>query len=545
VISAAATFSATLVDEWVRRGVSHAVVCPGSRSTPLTLAVAARPELRVHVVHDERSAAFVALGLGLAGVPALLVCTSGTAAVNFHPAVVEAGLSDVPMLVLTADRPPELRGVGAPQTIDQVELYGSSVRWFHDAPVPDDAAAPTWRPLAAEAFERTRRGPVHVNLPFREPLVGDPGELPAPIAVGDPAESPPPPLDGSLVARLDRPRGLIVAGGRAGVGLDEIAALAAATEWPVVADPTSGARHLPGAVTAFDALVRHERFAADHRPEVVVRFGRPVLSRVFNEWLAATPKLLVQVGGPGVIDPDHQVDAVIDRRCVGALASSLRGATGTPWLARWATAERRAQAAIASALDAQRALSEPAVARLIADHRPDGVQVVAAASMPMRDLEWYGGPRAAAHSNRGANGIDGVVSTALGVALGGVPVIGYVGDIAFIHDTNALVALARRQADLRIVVADNDGGAIFSFLPQSTALERHRFEQLFGTPHGTDIVGLAAAHGIAGRTVTTADELVAAITATGPSVARVAGDREANVAVHRALNEAVAAALGR
>jgi 2-succinyl-5-enolpyruvyl-6-hydroxy-3-cyclohexene-1-carboxylate synthase len=545
VISAAATFCATLVDEWIRRGVRHAVVCPGSRSTPVALAVTARSELAVHVVHDERSAAFVTLGLGLDGVPALLVCTSGTAAVNFHPAVVEAGLSDVSMLVLTADRPPELRGVGAPQTIDQVELYGTSVRWFHDAPVPADEAVATWRPLAAAAFEASRHGPVHLNLPFREPLVGEPAPLPASIdpPLIEPDTTVAPALGDDLVAELDQPRGLIVAGGRSGVSPTAIADLAAATSWPVVADPISGARVLPGAITTFDALVRHERFAADHRPQVVVRVGRPMLSRVFNEWLAASPKFLVQVGGPGVIDPDLQVDAVLDPRHLTALADRLRGATGTPWLARWTAAERRAHDAIVAVLAEQARLSEPRVARLIADHRPDGARVVTAASMPMRDLEWYGGPRAVAHANRGANGIDGIASTALGIALGGAPVIAHLGDIAFVHDTNALVGLARRDADLRIVVTDNDGGAIFSFLPQATALDHDRFEQLFGTPHGTDVVAIAAAHGIPACTATTADELVAAITTQGPSVTRVASDRNDNVAVHRALNAAVAAAL--
>ena len=179
--TANATACATLVDEWVRCGVGHAVVAPGSRSTPLALALAARDELALHVVHDERSAAFVALGLGLDGVPAVLLCTSGTAAVNFHPAVVEAGLSDVAMIVCTADRPPELRGIGAPQTIDQLQLYGRSVRWFHDALPPDSAAPSEWRPLAQRVFATAAAGPVHLNLPFREPLVGELGEIPDPI----------------------------------------------------------------------------------------------------------------------------------------------------------------------------------------------------------------------------------------------------------------------------------------------------------------------------------------------------------------------------
>ena len=212
-----ATFCATLVDEWVRHGVGHAVVAPGSRSTPMALALAARPELNLHVVHDERSAAFVALGLGLGPAPAVLLSTSGTAAANFHPAVVEAGLSDIPMLVMTADRPPELRDVGAPQTIDQRDLYGRSVRWFHDPGVADAAAASSWRSLARRAVTAAATGPVHLNLPFREPLLGEAGELPtpasAPVATTTSTAIEP---DG-VADLLAVERGLILAGGRSGV----------------------------------------------------------------------------------------------------------------------------------------------------------------------------------------------------------------------------------------------------------------------------------------------------------------------------------------
>ena len=173
-----ATFCATLVDEWVHHGVSHAVVAPGSRSTPMALALAGRAELGVHVVHDERAAAFVALGLGLGGTPAVLLCTSGTAAANFHPAVVEAGLSNVPMIVVTADRPPELRDVGAAQTVDQNGLYGGAVRWYHDPGIADGAASASWRSLGRRCFAAAATGPVHLNLPFREPFLGEVGELP-------------------------------------------------------------------------------------------------------------------------------------------------------------------------------------------------------------------------------------------------------------------------------------------------------------------------------------------------------------------------------
>jgi 2-succinyl-5-enolpyruvyl-6-hydroxy-3-cyclohexene-1-carboxylate synthase len=531
-----ATACATLVDEWIRCGVRHAVVAPGSRSTPIAIAVAERAELDVHLVHDERVAAFVALGLGLDGTPVVLVCTSGTAAVNFHPAVVEAGLSNVAMIVATADRPPELRGIGSPQTIDQIELYGRAVRGFYDAPVPDEAESSSWRPMAQRVFSAAVFGPVHLNLPFREPLVGTADTLPEPIG-------PPLPVprgvasNGPVGAELNRQRGVIVAGGRHELDVGEIEAVAARLGWPVLADPTSGCRAFDQSVTAFDSLLRHADFAQAHAPELVVRFGLAPASKVLSQWITASGALVLQVGGPGVIDPDRNVAAF----CSIADLATLSGATGTPWLARWRHANAQAEQAIDTAL-AELPLSEPGVARTIANSIGDDVELVVASSMPVRDLEWFGGPAARAHSNRGANGIDGVVSTALGRALSGRATVVLVGDIAFAHDSNALIGLSRRSADLRIVVVDNDGGGIFSFLPQATTLGSERFEQLFGTPHGTDIEALASAHGIAAQTVSTYDELAAAVRTPGPSVTRVVTDRAENVRHHDLLNTAVAAA---
>lgn len=500
----------------------------------MAIALAERDELALHVVHDERVAAFVALGLGLDGVPAVLLCTSGTAAVNFHPAVVEAGLSDVPMIVATADRPPELRGIGSPQTIDQLELYGRSVRWFHDAQVPDEADPAGWRPLAQRVFSTAETGPVHLNLPFREPLVGRVGELPEQIG-------PPLPIprayavNGPLDAEYDRQRGVVIAGGRHGLQVDDIAAFAARTGWPVLAAPESGCRSIDQAVTAFDALLRHQAFADAHAPEVVVRFGRPPASKVLSQWLVKSGAPVLQVGGPGVIDPERNVAV----RCTIDELASLQGAAETPWLARWRHANERAEAALTEALQ-EAPLSEPGVARAVAEGLPGDAGLVVASSMPVRDLEWFGGGAASAHANRGANGIDGVISTGLGRALSGPPTVVLLGDIAFVHDSNALVALAERAADVRIIVVDNGGGGIFSFLPQATSLPPERFEQLFGTPHGTDIEALAAAHGVPARTATSAEELVVAIRTPGPSVTRVVTDRVQNVQLHDLLNQAVA-----
>jgi 2-succinyl-5-enolpyruvyl-6-hydroxy-3-cyclohexene-1-carboxylate synthase len=536
--TANATACATLVDEWVRCGVRHAVVAPGSRSTPMALALASRTDLQIHVVHDERVAAFVALGLGLDGVPAVLLCTSGTAAANFHPAIVEAGLSDVPMIVATADRPPELRGVGAPQTIDQIELFGRSVRWFHDAPPPDDEPA-GWRSVAQRVFGASEHGPVHLNLPFREPLLGEVGSVPDPIG-------PPLPVprgiatSGPVPPELNHQRGIVVVGGRHGLDSARIEAFAARVGWPVLADPPSGCRALAQAVSAFDSMLRHPEFARAHAPQVVVRFGRPPASKVLTQWIVASGAPVLQVGGPGVIDPDRNVV----RCCSLDDLAPLTGAVDTPWLARWRHANERAESAITAALGSGDApLTEPAVARLVASWLPADGELVVSSSMPVRDLEWFGGPTARAHSNRGANGIDGVMSTALGRALGGRTTAVLVGDIAFVHDSNALTALPSRAVDLRIVVVDNGGGGIFSFLPQASALPTGRFEQLFGTPHGTDVEQLARAHGVRACTVSTSDELLEALDQPGPSVVRVVTDRTANVAEHARLNAAVAAAL--
>ena len=537
-----ATYCATLVDEWIRLGVRHAVVAPGSRSTPMALALVDRPEIAVHVVHDERSAAFVALGLGVDGEPALLLCTSGTAAANFFPAVVEAGLSEVPMIVLTADRPEELRGVGAPQTIDQVELYGRHVVWSRDPGVPDESERTLWRELAVDAWSHARTGPVQLNLAFREPLLGQAGELPEPrgsVVPGRRGRHTDP------VPAIDVERGVILVGGRSGVDAEEILALRERTGWPIVADPTSALRPHSGVIATADGILRSESFAEAHRPEVIVRVGRPAASKVLAQWTHAATRagtILVQVGGPGVIDPDHDVSAVCSIESLSNGSSGL-GSDDTGWAASWEAADAAADAAIAETLEGFQELTEPRVARVVADHLPDSAELTVASSMPVRDLEWFGGRRARAGANRGANGIDGVTSTALGRALAGRPSVVLLGDLAFVHDANALVALAERGADLRIVVIDNNGGGIFSFLPQASSLPTERFEQLFGTPLGVDVVALATAHGLQARSVERADELIEQLQSPGPWVACVPSDRAHNVVVHDALHRAVVTAV--
>ena len=548
---------ATLVDQWIRDGVRHAVIAPGSRSTPMALALSARHELSVDVFHDERSAGFAALGSAAAsGRPAIVLCTSGTAATHFHAAVVEAHLSSLPMIVLTADRPPELRDVGAPQTIDQTKLYGSAVRWFHDPGVASIDSTSTWRSLARHAFESTLgrcAGPVHLNLPFREPLVAVADELTAPM-LGDAlgfAEATPA-LPPSVVESLAEVRGVIIAG-RGVDRPDDVMRLAEVRGWPVLADPRSGCRGHDGAIAAFDGVLREPHFVATHRPQVVLHLGEPPASKVTAQWAAQLDVAQVRVTPTaGVIDPTH----TITHRLVGSVGDICAalsehvgpGGTDEDWRREWLAAGSAADAAIEAHLAASAAsglaLGEPAVARVISGI--DG-PVVVASSMPIRDVEWFGSAcqQARVWSNRGANGIDGTVATAVGYARASAqPVTVLLGDVALLHDASSLTGLAGRDLEVRIVVIDNDGGGIFSFLPQASELDSSRFEQLFGTPHGTDVEALARAHGLRSVTVHTVADLEAELAHTGSSCIRVITDRGANVSDHAALHAAIVEAVG-
>jgi len=573
----AATFCATLVDTWVGLGLRHVVVAPGSRSTPLALAVAANDHLQVHVHHDERSAGFMALGIGAStGVPAVVVTTSGTAAVEVHPAVVEAHEAGVPMVVCTADRPPWLHGVGAPQTVDQVALYGASVRLFVNPGVPDMATSDSWRVLAHQAVQAavgSPPGPVHLNLAFDEPLVGVAGALPpgAPDAFVKPpagefgAGQPDPVVVADLARRWHHRRGIIVAGG--GIAdPDGVMALASLLDWPVLADPRSGCR-VPGPTTVAhaDALLRHEGFAGAARPDVVVRLGSLPASKVLGAWLDGLDADQVGVDTYGrTYDPGRSLGQVVTAEpgaLCAAVADTLARAgnndadDGGPggssaWLTRWVDADHVADAVLATHLGIDVDISEPAVARTVAAVLPAGATLVVSSSMPVRDLEWYSAPRPALRvmANRGANGIDGVISTAIGVALSGPdPVVVLIGDVAALHDSNALLGLAGRDVNLTVVIVNNDGGGIFSFLPQAGVVQPDVFEQLYGTPHGVDLVSLARSHGVTAVTVDDMTALVSAITAAtgerGATVVVARTDRHDNVAVHTRLHDAIAAGL--
>ncbi len=566
----AATFCATLVDEWARLGITDAVISPGSRSTPITLALDADPRIRLQVVHDERSASFTALGIALAtGRPSLLACTSGTAAAEYHPAVVEADLAAVPMLVLTADRPPELHGLLAPQTIDQRNLYGTSVRWYCEPGPPASAGAPWWRDLARDALQRSSGavpGPVHLDLAFREPLMGAAAQVPAPgpdqvdgVRVG----GTPWLMTDEDVARVATAvsgrRGVIVAGARAARSAVEAEALwrfADTVSWPVMADALSGLRiPRPGLVSTGDSILRSRTFAEAHVPEVVVRLGGLQTSKVTAAWLASSGALQIGFDRFGRCpDPDRTLTdsfAVNPAEAAGSLLATSPVAAEGGWRRDWEDAERAARSAIGSTI-ARRGgrATEPAVASDVFAAVPSGGSLVVSSSMPVRDLELFAAPRAdvSVHANRGANGIDGVTATAVGVALGSErPTVLLTGDIAFLHDASTMTALRRRGIDLTIVVVDNDGGGIFSFLPQAEALTRATFERVFGTPHGTDLAAVAAAFGLPVESVESRGGLQAALAGAiarrGPRVVVVHTDRFANVEEHRRIQDAVVAAL--
>ena len=566
--AAAATFCETLVDEWARGGVTTAVVAPGSRSTPLAVALVRDGRIRVEVVLDERSASFMALGTGLAtGRPAVLLCTSGTAAAQFHAAVVESDQAAVPLIVCTADRPPELQGVGAPQTIDQVGLYGRSVRWAASPGVPDLAMAGSWRSLASHArlaATGDRPGPVHLNLAFREPLLGVALPLPSGRPEGRPwhqrmvsaASTVDRDLLDDLVNRLAGRRVVVVVGGGSAAGTaDAVHGLAEAANWPVLADSRSGAyNERPSTVAHWDALLRLPDFVERHQPDVVLRIGAPPASKVLAEWLAqSTADQVVLPPTSGLADPQRRAALVVSAPApttLDALRSPLSSRRAEPgWRNSWVSAGALAATAISQVLARYVEPVEPGVARSVLQALPDGTDLVVSSSMPVRDLEWFGAPRQGVRvlANRGANGIDGVVSTAVGVALAGRPTVALLGDLAFLHDANGLLRLRERKVDLTFVVVDNDGGGIFSFLTQRADLEPEQFELLFGTPHGVDLLTLAALHDLRGGEITeqasVARTVATAVHDGGVRVLVVRTDREANVEVHATLDAAVAEAL--
>jgi 2-succinyl-5-enolpyruvyl-6-hydroxy-3-cyclohexene-1-carboxylate synthase len=565
------------VDELARCGLREACTSPGSRSTPLLLSLARDPRIRATSHIDERAGAFFALGLAKAsGLPVALSCTSGTAAANYAPAVIEAHEARVPLLVLTADRPPELRDLGAGQTIDQLKLYGSAAKWFLD--VDDHAATPErlrWlRQLACRAFWTAlegRPGPVHLNFALREPLVLDePLRAEEPggggRAGGRPWVTRPRTSSVPAAATLDalgeelaaRPRAVVVAGRaerdpRLGPA---VAALAERLGAPLLADPLSGARRGEAAVAHYDALLRDPSWAQAHAPQLVLRVGDLPTSKPLRQWLHGRDDALqVALDPEGAWqDPGGAVATILSgdpRETVDALAQRAPRRRGREraWLEGWRAADRAAAGAIAAAL-APAGLSEPRVAAELGVRLPGAATLVVGASMPVRDVETFfpvrdDPPRVL--SNRGANGIDGTVSTAFGVAAAARgPVVLLAGDVTLAHDLGGLLAARRTGARLVLVVLDNDGGGIFHFLPVSR--EGADFEAHVATPHGLDLRHAAALFGLRHERPADPDAfraaLDAALVAPASTLIVVRSEREENRALHARVWEAVRAGVG-
>jgi len=577
----------SLVDELAVHGMRHACISPGSRSTPLALALARHPGIDVHVHLDERASAFFALGVAKAlRRPVAVVCTSGTAAAELFPAVVEASQARVPLYLLTADRPPRLRGTGANQTIDQSGLFGGYPRAFIEPPVPSvigDGAA--WRNAGREAVAACggpQPGPVHVNCPFEEPLV--PSDEPVVMADREPGRAEradkdpePTPEDIDRVAEaIWGARGVVVAGSSWWRAPDLITRLAGELGWPVVAEPTSGVRRPGTALAAGQAVIGSSGFLDRHRPEVVLQVGAAPTTRATQSLAAAARLIVVDLFHP---DPDPEQQAALrvhadpDRLAAGLagrpivregdpvgftmgsdeqpppyaelMARRIEPAPGD-WIETWNDQDERARVAMDSVLDATDELTELRVARDLAEMIPDWAILVVGSSMPIRDLDYSMAPRDGLRvlANRGASGIDGFVSTVLGVAATDAPTFALCGDLTLLHDAGSLLWSAQRGLDAVFVVPNNGGGAVFSFLPQRTLPE---FEALFATPHGLDLGALCAAAGAGHTRIGRAGELIPAVeraaSAGGVHVIEVPSDRARNVERHAEVQAAVDAAL--
>ncbi|MGW1340294.1 2-succinyl-5-enolpyruvyl-6-hydroxy-3-cyclohexene-1-carboxylic-acid synthase [Kribbella sp. NPDC002412] len=537
-------FATVVVDELIRNGVREAVVAPGSRSAPLALALAAADRdgrLRLHVRIDERTAGFLAIGLIRGtGLPVPVVTTSGTAVANLHPAVLEASHSGLPLIVLSADRPPALRGSGANQTTDQLKVFGSAVRLFHEmgTPVREVGQVAYWRSQVARAVANAvgarsaDPGPVQLNCPLAEPLVPTDGpEWPESLdgrssgpwtavhaAAGQPSAVQP------------GPKTVVVAGD----GASQAARLAAeAGQWPLFAEPSSRARTGPSVISAYRLLLQANSLAAEI--ERILVYGHPTLSRPIAK-LLARPDVEVIVVSPAGLWPDPA------RRASSVVTGlEVAGADTTDWLERWQHADQLARPVIDKAL--ADGLTGPGIAAIVGEAVGADGMLVVASSNPVRDLDLAPVVPIRTIANRGLAGIDGTVSTAVGAALANAgPTYALIGDLAFLHDANGLIiGPDEARPDLRIIVVNDNGGGIFSTLEQGDPTHATHFERVFGTPHNTDLSALCAATNTPYTLAETPDALR---TALSPTVAGLdVVEARVSRTGHRPLSEALVAAL--
>ena len=558
-----------LVDELARCGMRHAVTSPGSRNAPVALTLAADERIDSVSVIDERSAGFMALGMAKATRrPVAVTCTSGTAAANLLPAVIEAHESRVPLIVLTADRPPELREVGAGQSIDQLKLYGSAVKWFVEVGnhEPGRATAVHHRALGCRAFWTAsggRPGPVHLNLPLREPLAPSPEELDALDWEGRDDGAPwaqlrehsQAPHAGDVQALASRmaatPRGAIVCGPIAEDVAEPVARLAAAAGWPLLAEPASGLRcgdHDRSHVVAhYDVLLRVERFASEHLPDLLLRVGDMPTSKPLRAWAARSPQVVLDPHAAWH-EPTRTAELILHAApgpACDALAAALEmhGHGGeADWVGGWRQADASVQPALAAAPDP----FEPKALAALEPALPHDAILWVSSSMPVREVEAHFPPspkRIRFLANRGANGIDGVVSSAAGAARAGeAPTYLLIGELALLHDLGGLLAASRAGIELTVVCVNNGGGGIFDFLPVAEQADRALYEQHVATPSAVDLAAVAALAGMEHRRAVTPDEVRSAVAS--PGLVEVRTERTGNVRLHRELEARVAAALG-
>ncbi len=544
-------FVTTLINCWAELGICHAVIAPGSRSTPVALGLLRDKRISVHTKLDERSAGYVALGIGLrTGMPAVVVTTSGTAALSLYPSIAEASLSRVPLIAVTADRPNDLHGVGAPQTLDQDGIFSKFTRWEISWPPPTKSDEYAWESLGARSFFEAMYGgegpgPTHMNLAFREPLLGK-------DQISQKIVTVPIFIRGQKSARLgDLELDSIFCPGGKGVfvlssncGLKDpskLIDLADKLSWPVVAELTSGLRRgYQNVIEHADLLMKVKEIADDLVPDTIVAFGTQTSSKATNSWMKSSEAQGSQIifvdpywrfGDPDRIasrifdcDPDDfigQVSLLIEKfpdNSEEMVQMETPGGNGS-WLSSWLEYDQKAEEAIEKATELSLSPTGPEVARALYDSLPEGSSVLLASSMPIRDANWFvhaKSTRIDSFSNRGANGIDGLISTSIGLSIGQnsmdykSPVAVLIGDLAFLHDISGLVQLSGQAGEINpivLVVVDNAGGGIFSFLPQAEILEKSEFEALFGTPHDHEIDEISKGLGHKAVVVNTMAEL--------------------------------------